>query len=137
MGIIMKIAVTYENGQIFQHFGHTEQFKIYDTDNGKILSEEIVSTNGSGHGALAALLRNLNADVLICGGIGGGAKAALADAGIKLYGGVGGSCDAAVQALLTGNLGYDPDVKCSHHEHEHGDGGHTCSEHGCGEHSCH
>lgn len=132
----MKIAVTYENGQIFQHFGHTEQFKIYDTDDSKILSEEIVSTNGSGHGALAALLRNLNADVLICGGIGGGAKAALADAGIKLYGGVSGSCDAAVQALLEGNLGYNPDVKCSHHDHEHGEGGHTCSDHGCGGHNC-
>lgn len=133
----MKIAVTYENGQIFQHFGHTEQFKIYDTDDGKILSDEIVSTNGSGHGALAGLLRSLNADVLICGGIGGGAQAALADAGIKLYGGVSGSCDEAVQALLAGNLGYDPDVKCSHHDNEHGEGGHTCSEHGCGGHSCH
>lgn len=133
----MKIAVTYENGQIFQHFGHTEQFKIYDTDDSKILSEKIVSTNGSGHGALALLLRDLNVDVLICGGIGGGAQAALADAGIRLYGGVSGSCDAAVQALLAGNLGYDPDVKCSHHDHEHGEGGHTCSEHGCGGHSCH
>lgn len=133
----MKIAVTYENGQIFQHFGHTEQFKIYDTDDGKILSDEIVSTNGSGHGALAGLLRSLNADVLICGGIGGGAQAALAEAGIKLYGGVSGSCDEAVQALLAGNLGYDPDVKCSHHDNEHGEGGHTCSEHGCGGHSCH
>ena len=133
----MKIAVTYENGQIFQHFGHTEQFKIYDTDDGKILSDEIVSTNGSGHGALAGLLRSLNADVLICGGIGGGAQAALADAGIKLYGGVSGSCDEAVQALLAGNLGYDPDVKCSDHDNEHGEGGHTCSEHGCGGHSCH
>ena len=132
----MKIAVTYENGQIFQHFGHTEQFKIYDTDDSKILSQAVVSTNGSGHGALAALLHNLNVDVLICGGIGGGAKAALADAGIKLYGGASGSCDAAVQALLAGNLGYNPEVKCSHHDHEHGESGHTCSEHGCGGHSC-
>lgn len=133
----MKIAVTYENGQIFQHFGHTEQFKIYDTEDSKILSEEIVNTNGSGHGALAALLRDLNVDTLICGGIGGGAKAALADAGIKLYGGVSGSCDAAVQALLIGNLGYDPDVKCSHHDHAHGESEHTCSGHGCGGHGCH
>lgn len=132
----MKIAVTYENGQIFQHFGHTEQFKLYDTDGGKILSAEIVSTNGSGHGALAALLRNQNVDVLICGGIGGGAKTALANAGIQLYGGVSGSCDAAVQALLAGNLGYNPNVKCSHHDHSHGEGEHTCREHGCGEHNC-
>ena len=133
----MKIAVTYENEQIFQHFGHTEQFKIYDTDDSKILSEKIVNTDGSGHSALAALLNNLGVDVLICGGIGGGAKSALSDAGIKLYGGVSGSCDAAVQALLAGNLEYNPDVKCSHHDHEHGESGHSCSEHGCGRHSCH
>lgn len=132
----MKIAVTYENGQVFQHFGHTEQFKLYDIDDGKILSAEIVSTNGSGHGALAALLHNLNVDVLICGGIGGGAKTALANAGIQLYGGVSGSCDAAVQALLVGNLGYNPNVQCSHHDHSHGEGEHTCREHGCGGHSC-
>lgn len=137
----MKIAVTYEDGQIFQHFGHTKQFKIYDTDGAKILSEEIMSTNGSGHGALASLLRGSNVDALICGGIGGGAQNALADAGIKLYGGVCGSCDAAVTALLSGDLEYNPNVKCSHHEHEHSDGHackeHDCGSHNCGEHSCH
>lgn len=104
----MKIAVTYENGQIFQHFGHTEQFKLQ---------------NG--------------VDTLICGGIGGGAQAALAEAGIKLYGGVSGDVDAAVSALLSGNLGYDPNVHCDHHDHEHGEDGHTCGDHGCGKHSCH
>ena len=83
----MKIAVTYENGEIFQHFGHTEQFKIYDVDNGKVMSSQVVDTNGSGHGALAGFLKALNVDMLICGGIGGGAQAALAEAGIKLYGG--------------------------------------------------
>ncbi|MCC8126258.1 MAG: NifB/NifX family molybdenum-iron cluster-binding protein [Clostridiales bacterium] len=123
----MKIAVTYENGQIFQHFGHTEQFKIYDVEDGKIVSSEVVSTNGQGHGALAAVLSTLQAEVLICGGIGGGAQNALAEAGIKLYGGVTGDADAAVEALLAGNLAYIPDVQCSHHEggHHGGDcGGH-------------
>ena len=81
---IMRIAVTYENGQIFQHFGHTETFKIYDVEEGKVLHSEVVDTNGSGHGALAGVLNALNADVLICGGIGGGAQTALAAAGIKL-----------------------------------------------------
>lgn len=133
----MKIAVTYENGQIFQHFGHTEQFKIYDTDGKKVLSEEIVSTDGEGHGALAQLLKRRNVEVLICGGIGGGAQTALAQAGIQLYGGVSGSCDAAVQELLAGTLGYDPNVRCDHHDHGHGESGHNCSEHGCGGHSCH
>ncbi|MBE6760913.1 MAG: dinitrogenase iron-molybdenum cofactor biosynthesis protein [Ruminococcaceae bacterium] len=129
----MKIAVTYENGQIFQHFGHTEQFKIYTAENGKIINSEVVDTNGSGHGALAGLLSVLGVDTLICGGIGGGAQMALAKAGIKLFGGVNGSCDAAVEAFLGGTLGFNPNVKCDHHDH-HGEG-HTCGDHGCG-HNC-
>ena len=129
----MKIAVTYKNGQIFQHFGHTEQFKIYTIEDGKILNGEVIDTNGSGHGALAGLLSSLRVNALICGGIGGGAQMALSQAGIKLYGGVAGSCDAAVEALLNGTLGFNPNVKCSHHNH-HGED-HTCSDHGCG-HNC-
>lgn len=132
----MRIAVTYENGMIFQHFGHTQQFKVYDVQDGKIVSTEVVDTNGSGHGALAGVLSALNADALICGGIGGGAQMALAAAGIQLYGGVTGSADAAAQALVEGNLTFDPDVKCNHHDHNHGEG-HTCGDHGCGHHSCH
>lgn len=134
---IMKIAVAYENGQIFQHFGHTEQFKLYDVAEGRIVGTELVQTNGSGHGALAGFLMQRGADALICGGIGGGAQAALAEAGIKLYGGVSGSADAAVEALLAGTLGYDPNVRCDHHDHEHGAGGHSCGDHGCGHHGCH
>lgn len=131
----MKIAVTYENGEIFQHFGHTEQFKVYDVDGQNIVSSEVIGTNGSGHGALAELLRSLGVDTLICGGIGGGAQNALADAGIKLYGGASGNADNAVSALISGNLSFDPDVKCSHHEHEH-EHGESCGEHGCGNHGC-
>ena len=86
----MRIAVTYENGEIFQHFGHTEQFKVYEVENGKIVDSKIVDTNGSGHGALAGVLMSLNADVLICGGIGGGARMALQEVGIKLFAGVSG-----------------------------------------------
>ena len=126
---IMRIAVTYENGEIFQHFGHTEEFKVYDVQDGKVVASEVVNTNGQGHGALAGVLTALKADVLICGGIGGGAQMALAAAGIKLYGGVSGSADAAVEALLAGNLDYNPAVKCNHHGE-----GHTCGENGCGGH---
>lgn len=129
----MKVAVTYEDGMIFQHFGHTQQFKVYDIEDGKIVSEQIVGTNGQGHGALAGFLFSGQVDTLICGGIGGGAQAALAEAGIRLYGGVSGSADEAVQALLSGTLGFDPNVHCDHHEHEEG---HSCGEHGCG-HNCH
>ena len=132
----MKIAVTHENGQVFQHFGHTAEFKVYEVEDGKIVSSKVMDTNGQGHGALAGLLGTIGANVLICGGIGGGAQMALAEAGIKLYGGVSGSCDDAVNALLAGNLGYNPDVRCNHHDHEHGEGGHTCGSHGCGSHTC-
>ncbi len=130
---IMRIAVTYENGEIFQHFGHTEQFKIYDVEDGKIVSSAVVDTNGNGHGALAGVLTALNADVLICGGIGGGAQSALAAADIKLYGGVSGSADEAVASFIDGNLNFNPDVRCNHHNEHHGDG-HTCGENGCGGH---
>ena len=127
----MKIAVAYENGQIFQHFGHTEQFKVYDVEDGKIVSKTIVDTEGQGHGALAGLLTVIGADILICGGIGGGAQMALSEAGIKLYGGVSGSCDTAVEAYLANNLGYNPNVKCDHHDHEHGNGAHSCGNQHC------
>ena len=128
----MKIAVTYDNGEIFQHFGHTAQFKLYETENNKIVRETVVDTNGSGHGALAGFLMQRGVDTLICGGIGGGAQMALSQAGIKLYGGVTGKADAAVNALLNNKLNYDPAVKCDHHEQEHGGAGHTCGAHGCG-----
>lgn len=129
---IMKIGVTYENGQIFQHFGHTEQFKIYDVQDGKVVSAEVVDTNGSGHGALAGFLQEYQVEVLICGGIGGGAQNALAAAGIRLYGGVSGDADAAVEALLKNELAYNPNVMCSHHGEHHHEG--TCGSHGCGGH---
>ena len=134
----MRIAVTYENGMIFQHFGHTQAFKVYDVQDGKIVASEVVDTNGSGHGALAGVLTALHADILICGGIGGGAQMALAAAGIQLYGGVSGSADAAVEAFVSGNLLYNPNVQCNHHgEHHHHDEGHNCGSHGCGSHGCH
>ncbi len=133
--IHMRIAVTYENGTIFQHFGHTTQFKFYDITDNQITETTVIETNGSGHDALAGFLTNNHIDVLICGGIGGGAQMALTQAGIKLYGGVTGDADAAVEAYLKEELTYNPNVKCSHHDHEH-EKGHTCGEHGCGNHSC-
>jgi len=132
----MRIAVTYENGQIFQHFGHTEQFKVYDVADGKVVESNVVGTNGSGHGALATLLAGNKVDVLICGGIGGGAQMALAEAGIKLYGGVSGDADAAVDAFLRQELDYNPDVKCNHHGEEHEHHG-NCGSGGCGSNHCH
>ena len=130
---IMKVAVTFEDGKVFQHFGHTEFFKLYEVENNKVVSSTVMSTNGKGHGALAGILKEQNVNVLICGGIGGGAQNALTEAGIKFFGGVSGDADAAVTALLEGNLNYNANVKCNHHGEEHGHGG-TCGEHGCGNH---
>ena len=133
---IMRIAVPYDQGEIFQHFGRTEQFKLYDIENGKISQTQIVNTNGTGHGALAGFLQAAQADALICGGIGMGAQMALAEAGIQLYAGVTGNADKAAQALAEGNLSYDPDAHCDHHDHHH-DSNHECGNHGCGNHGCH
>lgn len=127
----MKIAIPYAGGAIFQHFGHTAQFKIYETQDDHIVSETIIDTLGTGHGALASFLAGLGVDVLICGGIGAGAQMALAQAGIRLYGGFAGEADAAVDALLAGALDENPNVCCTHH-----DEGHICSGHSCGSHSC-
>lgn len=130
----MKIAVTYENGAVFQHFGHCKNFKFYEVEDNEIKGTRIVSALGSGHGALAGFLKLNGADVLICGGIGGGARTALSEAGIELYPGVTGSADESVIAFLNGKLNFNPDTLCNHHhEGEHHCGGHTCGEdkHGC------
>ena len=127
---IMKIAVTYENGGVFQHFGHSEQFKIYQAEEGTVVSSEVVGTDGNGHGALAGFLKGMGVETLICGGIGGGARNALSEAGIQLYPGVSGDADQAVEALLKGTLSYNPDTMCSHHhegeEHDCSHGGGSC-----------
>lgn len=116
----MKIAVTYDDGQVFQHFGHTKQFKVYEADGGKILSSNIIDASGSGHGALAGFLKKEGIDVLICGGIGAGAIQALEESGIQMIGGAKGDADAQAEAFLAGDLTNDPSAKCSHHNHECG-----------------
>ena len=127
----MRIAVTYENGDVFQHFGHTEEFKVYEVEDGRIVSSEIIGSNGSGHGALAGLLNDRGIDVLICGGIGGGAQAALSERGIELCAGAEGNADEAVEAYLRGEL-ENTGANCDHHGE-----GHSCGEHSCGEHDEH
>ena len=126
----MKIAVTYDSGNVFQHFGRTEQFKIYDVEDGKVLSSQVIGNDGLGHGALAGLLENNAIDVLICGGLGGGAMNALTSAGIQVVAGASGNTDEAVEAFLKGEL-VSSGANCDHHHH---DGDHECGEHGCGHH---
>lgn len=135
----MKIAVTYDNGNVFQHFGKTEFFKVYEVEDNKVVSSEVIGSNGTGHGALAGLLADRNVDVLICGGIGGGAQAALAEADVELCAGAEGDTDQVVEAYLKGEL-VSTGANCDHHhgeEHSCGDheDGHSCGDHG-EEHSC-
>lgn len=115
----MRVATTYDNGNIFMHFGRSEQFKIYDIQDGKVLNEQVVGTGGTGHGALAGLLANGGVDTLICGGIGGGAINALTQAGIKVYAGAQGNCDACVEALIAGTLAQTGEATCDCHAHDH------------------
>ena len=128
---VMRVAVTYDNGNVFGHFGRTEQFKVYDIEDGNIISSKILDTNGEGCGALAGILNIADVDALICGGIGGGAQMALEEAGIKLYAGASGNTDAAVEALIAGTLNASGEANCNHHDHEHGEG------HSCGRGRCH
>ena len=127
----MKIAVTYDNGNIFQHFGRTESFKVYEVEDNKVISSEVIGSNGIGHGALAGLLADQSVDMLICGGIGGGAQAALQEAGVELCAGAEGDADQAVEAYMKGEL-ISTGANCDHHHHEDG---HSCGDHEEG-HSC-
>ena len=127
----MKIAVTYDNGEVFQHFGKTESFKIYNVEDNAVVSSEVIGSNSTGHGALAGLLAEQGVNVLICGGIGGGAQAALTEAGIELCAGAQGNTDQVVEAYLKGEL-ESSGVNCDHHHHEEG---HSCGDHESG-HSC-
>ncbi|MCR5414270.1 MAG: dinitrogenase iron-molybdenum cofactor biosynthesis protein [Kiritimatiellae bacterium] len=130
----MKIAVCSENGQVFQHFGHTPEFLVCDAEGGKVVSETVVSSGDAGHGALAGVLAANKVETLLCGGIGGGAIAALGEAGIKVVGGCSGSSREAVDAFLAGTLQTREDFHCHHHDHEEG---HSCSGHHHGEgHGC-
>ena len=129
----MKIATTYENGNIFQHFGRTEYFKVYEVEDGAVVSSEVFGSNGIGHGALAGLLAEHDIQVLICGGLGGGALNALSSAGIEVCAGASGNADEAVAAYLRGDL-VDTGANCDHHHHGEG---HECGGHGEGEdHEC-
>ena len=130
---IMKIAVTYDNGQVYQHFGHCAQFKLYEVEDGKVTGTKILDAAGSGHSLLAGFLMMNGVDDVICGGIGGGAQIALRGFGIRIHGGVQGDADAAVAALLDGTLAASDAPNCSHHDAHHGEG-HECGEHGCGGH---
>ena len=130
----MIIAVTCQDNEVFQHFGHTPAFAIFTAENNAITSEKLLECGDSGHGALASLLAAENVDVVICGGIGGGAINALKAANIKVIGGASGNVREAAEKYLAGSLKVRLNFFCNHH-HDHGEG-HTCGDHGCGSGKC-
>lgn len=130
-----RIAVTYDNGKVFQHFGRTEAFKVYEVEDEKVVSSEVIRSNGVGHGALAGLLADHTIDTLICGGIGGGAMAALAEAGIEVCAGAEGDTDEVIETYLRGDL-ESAGVTCDHHGEGHSCGDHE-EGHSCGGGGCH
>ena len=114
----MKIAVAYEKGLVFQHFGKAKEFKIYEIDNNKIINSYIVTNNGITHCALIDYLKELNVNILICGGLGYSAISKLNDLGIKLYAGVCGYADDKVLDFINNRLDYDNEYLCEE-EHLH------------------
>ena len=118
----------YENCSHLRQWRNLPAFRPYRTG--------VIDANGTGHGALAGLLADNNVDMLICGGIGGGAQIALMEANVRLFAGISGYADDAIEAYLAGKLAHNPNANCSHHDHEHGESDHACGSHGCGSHGC-
>ena len=128
----MKVAVTYENEEVFQHFGHTKYFKIYSIEENKIIKDKIIDVKEKeGHGALAGLLSLEKVDILICGGIGNGAKEALKLSNIKLYSGITGKCDDVITKFIDGKLEQNENANCNHHHNEEHNCKHNCDKNGC------
>lgn len=115
----MKIALTTQDDQIFEHFGKCTTFTVFEVENGKIQGKTLIDAIGHGHAELAGFLKGAGVDVVICGGIGNGARNMLDFAGIRLVSGISGSIDDAINAYLNGNLS-DNNGNCSHKSHEHG-----------------
>lgn len=100
----MRIAVPYDNGAIYAHFGKTESFQIFEAENHRVISTEMISAGALGHSALAGVLADANVDVVLCGGIGSGAESALWAENIEIYSGLTGDIGEAVEKFLRGEL---------------------------------
>lgn len=117
------IAVPYKDGTIFQHFGQASGFKIYETNEGKILKAEEIVPQSGGHGAVADFLIVSGVTTVICGGIGKGAMDALQAKGIQLLSGVVGNADEKIKEYLMGVLVFETGTTCKKHGEEHSCGG--------------
>ena len=121
------VAIPYADGEVFQHFGKSKQFRIYTVSDGKTVASETADTDGTGHEMIGLWLVTKGVDTVICGNIGPGALGVLAAAGIKTFAGVSGSADDAVAGLISGELKAAAGSTCG--TRAHGEG---CGSHGCG-----
>lgn len=110
----MKFAITYMGGYVFQHFGQTRQFKVYDTDSGE---SSILDSGEYSHGSLATLLEMKGVQALLCGGIGDGARNMLKNRGIEVYPGQQGDVDEVAKAFMDGKIVQQHKCTCNH-DHE-------------------
>ena len=119
----MKIAITYdkETGNVFQHFGKTQFFKIYQIQDGKIVSSEVIDNGGNGHHELPPYLKALGIETLILGNRGQGAIDAIAASGLKEMPGITGNADNAAELFAKGELKPSFTAKCSHHGEHNND----------------
>lgn len=111
-----KIAVAAEGNMVTQHFGHCQNFNIYDTEDGKIIKEESIPNPGHRPGFLPNYLHDLGVNLIVSGGMGGGAIDIFEMHGIEIIVGASGDSRANVEAYLAGNLKSTGSV-CNAHEH--------------------
>ena len=123
----MRISVAAMGNTVAGHFGHCENFIFFDTENGKITAENSVPNPGHKPGFLPNFLADNGAEVIITGGMGGGAVDIFNERGVEVILGVQGDARTAVETYLRGELKSTGSI-CHHHEHE-GEEGHNCGEH--------
>jgi predicted Fe-Mo cluster-binding NifX family protein len=118
----LKVAVASEGKMVTEHFGHCENFNIYETENGKIIKSESIPNPGHKPGFLPNFLNDLGVKVIISGGMGGGAIDIFNEKGIEVIVGAEGVAEASVNSYLQGNLKSTGSV-CNEHQH-HDECGH-------------
>jgi len=114
----MKIAVASENNMVTEHFGHCEGFNIFEVENNEIVKSESFPNPGHKPGFLPNFLNDMGVNVIISGGMGGGAVEIFNDKNIEVITGAKGSAKAAANSYLKGELESTESI-C--HEHKHHD----------------
>lgn len=116
---MLKIAIASEQENVTEHFGHCLNFNIYETDNAKIIKHTSIPNPGHRPGFLPVFLADLGVNVIISGGMGGGAIDLFNEKGIEVIVGASGKAEDAANAYIAGDLKSTGSV-CHQHMH-HGE----------------